>query len=63
MPAETDDRLRRWSTYGVVELGKELDHLRRAMPGSPAVPELERYLAERQAEVERTYGGKQADAR
>ena len=63
MPTETVERLRRWSTYGVVELHKELEHLRRSMPGSTAIPDLERYLGERRTDAERTYGGHRIEAR
>lgn len=63
MPSETENRLRRWSGYGVVELDKELQHLRRAVPACPAIPDLERYLGERRAQAERTYGGVRIEAR
>jgi hypothetical protein len=59
---EAEYRQRRWATYGVVELEKELQHLRHAMPASPAIPDLERCLDERRAEVERLYGGKRIGA-
>ena len=57
MPTEADYRQRRWATYGVVELEKEMQHLRRAMPASAAIPDLERCLDQRRAEVGRIYGG------
>ncbi len=63
MPTETDNRLRRWSGYGVVELDKELRHLRRAVPSSAAIPDLERYLGERRALAEQIYGGRRIEAR
>lgn len=63
MLTEAEYRQRRWATYGVVELEKELDHLRRAMPASAAIPDLERCLDERRAEVERVYGGNRIGAR
>lgn len=63
MPTGTEDRLRRWSAYGIVELHKELEHLRRAVPSCPAIPDLERYLDERQAQAERTYGGVRIETR
>ena len=63
MPTETDYRQRRWATYGVVELEKELQHLREAMPTSAAIQDLKRCLDERRAEVERIYGGNRIGAR
>jgi hypothetical protein len=63
MPSETENRLRRWLGYGVVELDKELQHLRRAAPSCSAIPDLERYLGERRAQAERTYGGVRIEAR
>lgn len=63
MPNETENRLRRWSGYGVVELHKELEHLRRAVPGSIVIPDLERYLGERLAQAERIYGGVRIEVR
>lgn len=63
MPIGTEDRLRRWAGYGVVELHKELEHLRRAVPGCPVIPDLERYLGERRAQAEQTYGGRRIEAR
>lgn len=63
MPNGTEDRLRRWSGYGVTELDKELQHLRRSVPSCPVIPDLERYLGERRAQAERTYGGVRIEAR
>ena len=63
MQTETENRLRRWSGYGVVELDKELRHLRRSVPASAAIPDLERYLGERRAQAEQTYGGRRIEAR
>lgn len=63
MPTETENRQRRWSGYGVVELHKELEHLRRSVPSCPVTPDLERYLGERRAQAERTYGGVRIEAR
>lgn len=63
MSIGTEDRLRRWAGYGVVELDKELQHLRRAVPGSAAILDLERYLGERRVQAEQTYGGRRIEAR
>ena len=61
MSTGTENHLRRWAGYGIVELDKELQHLRRAAPRCPTIP-LERYLGERQAQAERVYGGSRIGA-